>query len=68
MFSESSSRSSSESKEKTRHNLRWISTSEERTRIRMMELVSVDNSLLTLRRLSLKEYYLKIYWWKLPKS
>ncbi|GKE06096.1 hypothetical protein Tco_1398114 [Tanacetum coccineum] len=40
MFSESSSRSSSESEEKTRHNLRRISASEERTRIRMMEFVS----------------------------
>ncbi|GKB84248.1 hypothetical protein Tco_0956520 [Tanacetum coccineum] len=46
-LSESSLRSSSESEEKTRHNLRRISASEERARIRMMELVSVDNSLLT---------------------
>ncbi|GKE04572.1 retrovirus-related pol polyprotein from transposon TNT 1-94 [Tanacetum coccineum] len=39
MFSESSSGSPSESK--TRHNLRRISTSEERNKIRMMELVNI---------------------------
>nr|GEU45366.1 hypothetical protein [Tanacetum cinerariifolium] len=42
MFSESSSRSSLESEEKTRHNLRRISASEERTMNRMMELVRKD--------------------------
>ncbi|GJU55298.1 retrovirus-related pol polyprotein from transposon TNT 1-94 [Tanacetum coccineum] len=40
MFSESSSGSPSESK--TRHNLRRISTSEERNKIKMMELVSFE--------------------------
>ncbi|GJR01178.1 hypothetical protein Tco_0524162 [Tanacetum coccineum] len=68
MYSESSSRSSSKSKEKTRHNLRRKSVSKERTRIRMMELVSVDNSLLTPLRLSVKEYNLKIYWRELSKK
>ncbi|GKA57833.1 hypothetical protein Tco_0757021 [Tanacetum coccineum] len=37
MFSESSSRSPSESEEKTRHKLRQFSASEERNKIRMME-------------------------------
>ncbi|GJS09519.1 putative reverse transcriptase domain-containing protein [Tanacetum coccineum] len=45
MFSESSSRSSSESEEKTRHNLRRISVSEERTRIRMMELLKAKKDM-----------------------
>ncbi|GJQ96990.1 retrotransposon protein [Tanacetum coccineum] len=39
MFSESSSRSPSESKEKIWHNLRRFSASEERNKIRMMELL-----------------------------
>nr|GEU46423.1 exosome complex component RRP45A-like [Tanacetum cinerariifolium] len=52
MFNESSSRSSLESEEKNRHNLRRISASEERTKIRMMEdslqeLVSYCQHLLT---------------------
>ncbi|GKE55710.1 hypothetical protein Tco_1494895, partial [Tanacetum coccineum] len=47
MFSESSSRSSSESEEKTHHNLRRISASEERTKIRMMKLVSKTRGLLS---------------------
>ncbi|GKB21208.1 ATP synthase delta chain, chloroplastic [Tanacetum coccineum] len=38
MFSESSSRSPSESEEKTRHKLRRFSASKERNKIRMMEL------------------------------
>ncbi|GKE12963.1 hypothetical protein Tco_1416514, partial [Tanacetum coccineum] len=38
MFSESSSRSPLESEEKTEHNLRRFSASEERNKIRMMEL------------------------------
>ncbi|GKC83568.1 hypothetical protein Tco_1139285 [Tanacetum coccineum] len=44
---ESSSRSPSEFEEKTRYKLRRFSTSEERNNIRITELVSVDNSLLT---------------------
>ncbi|GJZ71863.1 zinc finger, PMZ-type containing protein [Tanacetum coccineum] len=45
MYSESSSRSSLESEEKTRHNLRRISVSEERTMIRMMELGPTQTAL-----------------------
>ncbi|GKD15450.1 hypothetical protein Tco_1199857 [Tanacetum coccineum] len=55
MFNGSSSISSLESEEKAHHNLRRISVSEERTRIMMIELVSVDNSLLTPWTLSLNE-------------
>ncbi|GJX18441.1 hypothetical protein Tco_0221118 [Tanacetum coccineum] len=40
MFSDSSSRNPSDSKEKTRHKLRRFSASEERNKIRMMELVN----------------------------
>ncbi|GJZ68402.1 hypothetical protein Tco_0631642 [Tanacetum coccineum] len=42
MFNESSSRSSLDSEEKTHHNLMHISASEERTRIRMIELSRCD--------------------------
>ncbi|GJU95993.1 hypothetical protein Tco_1320749 [Tanacetum coccineum] len=43
MLNESSSRSSSESEEKTHHNLRRILASEERTRIKMMELGIIED-------------------------
>ncbi|GJS53964.1 retrotransposon protein, putative, ty3-gypsy subclass [Tanacetum coccineum] len=53
-FSESSSRCSSESRRKTHHKLRRTSTSEERTKIRMMESMSIDKWLIDSRRPSLK--------------
>ncbi|GJY28220.1 hypothetical protein Tco_0403987, partial [Tanacetum coccineum] len=54
-FSESSSRCFSESRRKTHHNLRRTSVSEERTKIRMMESVSIGKWLTDSRRPSLNE-------------
>ncbi|GJX86791.1 retrovirus-related pol polyprotein from transposon TNT 1-94 [Tanacetum coccineum] len=55
MFSESSSRSPSESEEKTRHKLRRFSTSKERNKIRMMELVIPEELELKFLQLSQAE-------------
>ncbi|GJY29631.1 hypothetical protein Tco_0405398 [Tanacetum coccineum] len=55
MLSESFSRSSSESKEKAHHHLRRISASEERTTIRMMELLDLVPSCLINFDLELHE-------------
>ncbi|GKF46077.1 hypothetical protein Tco_0135879, partial [Tanacetum coccineum] len=54
-FSESSSRCSLESRRKTHHNLRRTSASEERTKIRMMESMSIGKWLTDSRRPSLNE-------------
>nr|GEU71495.1 putative retrotransposon protein [Tanacetum cinerariifolium] len=54
-FSESSSRCSSESRRKAHHNLRRTLASEERTKIRMMDSMSIDRWLTDSRRPSLNE-------------
>ncbi|GJW37689.1 hypothetical protein Tco_0060609, partial [Tanacetum coccineum] len=59
--SESSSRCSSESRRKTHHDLRQTSASEERTKIRMMKLVSIGKWLTESRRPSLNERGLVLY-------